>query len=53
LTFSPGFIKNEIKQSLGNEIHMIDEENEELINEKTASVSTNRYKTGGFSEPSI
>jgi hypothetical protein len=55
LTFSPGFIKNEIKntKTTGYEINMIDEQQEkeyELMNENTASVSTNKYKTAGFSE---
>jgi hypothetical protein len=55
LTFSPGFIKNEIKNTynaVGHEINMIDEE-AEIMNQETVSMSTNKYKTAGFSEPSL
>jgi len=54
LTFSPGFIRNEMKSTVENEINMIDEEQEyDLMNNETASISTNKYRTAGFSEPSI
>jgi len=43
-----------MKSTGGNEINMIDEEQEyDLMNNETASISTNKYRTAGFSEPSI